>query len=369
MFKNTHIWLPAYIRQQLARLRRREHPARPAHVMFCLADHFEPDWNRAGPEQQLERVKAWTERYPSMADRFFDGDGRHPRHTFFYPAETYNAGHLERLADLCRRGYGEVEIHLHHDGDNARSFRQKIRLAKKNFSRHGLLGADKTTGEIRFGFIHGNWSLNNSRRDGRWCGVNNETSILKDEGCYADFTMPSAPSETQTRTINSLYYDVHNNENAPKSHNDGVECAEGMSAVDSALLLVQGPLALNWNKRKFGLFPRIENGEISAFNPPDANRVDLWARCMIRVAGRDDWIFIKVHTHGATEENRGVLLKGPIEEMHRYLCAGYDDGIRFRLHYVTAREMVNIIKAAEAGQNGDPGGFRDYKIHSRIESR
>ena len=32
------------------------------------------------------------------------------------------------------------------------------------------------------------------------------------------------------------------------------------------------------------------------------------------------------------------------------------------LHYVTAREMYNIARAAEAGESGDPGGFRDYRI-------
>jgi hypothetical protein len=30
------------------------------------------------------------------------------------------------------------------------------------------------------------------------------------------------------------------------------------------------------------------------------------------------------------------------------------------LHYVTAREVYNIIKAAEAGKGGDPNAWRDY---------
>ena len=30
--------------------------------------------------------------------------------------------------------------------------------------------------------------------DGRWCGLNNELILLRDLGCYADFTLPSAPS-------------------------------------------------------------------------------------------------------------------------------------------------------------------------------
>ena len=35
--------------------------------------------------------------------------------------------------------------------------------------------------------------------------VNNELEILRDTGCYADFTMPSAPHPTQTWKINSIY--------------------------------------------------------------------------------------------------------------------------------------------------------------------
>ena len=46
--------------------------------------------------------------------------------------------------------------------------------------------------------------------------------------------------------------------------------------------------------------------------------------------------------------------------MHEYLQDTYNDGVAWRLHYVTAREMYNIVKAAEAGETGDPGRCRDY---------
>jgi hypothetical protein len=32
------------------------------------------------------------------------------------------------------------------------------------------------------------------------------------------------------------------------------------------------------------------------------------------------------------------------------------------LHYVTAREVYNIIKAAEAGLTGSPHDYRDYEL-------
>jgi len=48
--------------------------------------------------------------------------------------------------------------------------------------------------------------------------------------------------------------------------------------------------------------------------------------------------------------------------MFEYLQTAYNDGTRYRLHYVTAREMYNIAKAAEAGERGEPGDFRDFRI-------
>jgi len=36
--------------------------------------------------------------------------------------------------------------------------------------------------------------------------------------------------------------------------------------------------------------------------------------------------------------------------------------VNYVLHYVTAREMYNIAKAAEAGLAGDPGRYRDFEL-------
>ena len=33
------------------------------------------------------------------------------------------------------------------------------------------------------------------------------------------------------------------------------------------------------------------------------------------------------------------------------------------LHFVTAREMVNIVLAACDGREGNPGQYRDYRFH------
>jgi hypothetical protein len=48
--------------------------------------------------------------------------------------------------------------------------------------------------------------------------------------------------------------------------------------------------------------------------------------------------------------------------MYGFLERRFRDRDDHRLHYVTARELYNIIKAAEAGGSGDPGQFRDFLI-------
>jgi hypothetical protein len=47
---------------------------------------------------------------------------------------------------------------------------------------------------------------------------------------------------------------------------------------------------------------------------------------------------------------------------HDAIGRAFNDGSRYRLHYVTARELANIISAAEAGERGDAGRFRDYRL-------
>ena len=359
--KNTHIWLPAYVK---TRLTRRRPLAGPVHVMFCIVDHFEPDVGGADLPEQIRRVERWVTNYPRLVRKHRDADGRHPRHTFFYPAEAYQSEVVERLAHLCRESFGEVEVHLHHDGDSSASLERKLEQAKADFARHGLLARERATGRIRFGFIHGDWALDNSRRDGKCCGVNNELEVLRRTGCYADFTLPSAPSETQTRKINSLYYAV-DDPTKPKSHDTGRDVSVGGQS-NGELLLIQGPLTLNWRRRKYGLLPRIENGELSQWNPPSPHRVDLWIHESIGVEGKPDWIFVKIHTHGAKPGNTDVLLGKPMDELFSYLESAYNDGTSYALHYVTAREMYNIIKAAERGETGEPGRYRDVELISPV---
>jgi hypothetical protein len=127
-------------------------------------------------------------------------------------------------------------------------------------------------------------------------------------------------------------------------------------------MLIQGPLVLDWRRRKWGVFPRVENGCLQGNQAPGRDRIDLWLKARVRVPKRPDWFFVKLHTHGAPESNQRVLLGPPMTDFHRELArrAGADPAFHF--HYVTAREMYNLARAAEAGWQGTVDGARDYEL-------
>lgn len=299
----------------------------------------------------------WRREFPKRMEPFRDADGQHPKQTFFYPVEQYDPDIIDELVGLCRESGCETEIHLHHKNDTAKNLNASLEQGKDDLCRHGLLSRD-AEGRIRYGFIHGNWALDNSDPNGRNCGVRNELAVLRDTGCYADFTMPSAPHPTQTRIINSLYYATGTNH--PKSHDRGVRAKVG-TAPSGDLLLVQGPLGLNWKGRKLGFLPGIENADLTAANPPTLERLRIWMDLRIHVEGRPEWIFTKLHTHGAIPPNSTTLLGEPMQKFHRDLTQYAAETPGFQFHYVSARELVNILHAAEEGHSGNPGQFRDYR--------
>jgi hypothetical protein len=170
--------------------------------------------------------------------------------------------------------------------------------------------------------------------------------------------------------VNAIYY-VRDDPSAPRSYDTGRYAEVGRSPDPDELLLIEGPLSVWWPWPPSRLMPRIESGTIDATagNWPTVERFDRWVSCNITVGGRPDWIFVKVHTHGAPERNADVLLGTTMREFHRSVGARYNDGTRYRLHYVTAREMFNIVQAAQAGKTGDPSQYRDFAIRRITPSK
>jgi hypothetical protein len=343
--RNMHYWFASYVRQAGTRT----HALLPGTTIYvAVADHFEPFGGGVARDRAYDRMQEWFDRYPAIASRHVDSVGRHPQHTFFYPIEEYDPHVLDQLADLVRRGFGDVDVHYHHDGDTAEGLRAALLGFNRTLrDRHGLLR--EAGGVIPYCFVHGNWALDNSRPDGRWCGVDNEIQVLIDTGCVADFTLPSAPSDTQTRTINSIYF-ARGRDGHRKSHDKGRVAAIGAWSEPDELLLVQGPLGINWKSRKAGLVPRIENAEISADAPPTPERVRLWSSLSPRLKGAERHVFIKLHTHGAEDPTLKSLLGGDLDCMWTELEKQYRDTPGMTLRYVSAWEMYSIIRDLAHGR-------------------
>ncbi len=358
--KNLLTWLPGYARQLGGRALRRAEATRarkgPRHLLFALCDHYEPLWADVSAEVGRARVRAWRESYPRLFSGFRDADGRSPRHSFFYPGEQYAPELLEPLAELARDGHGEVEVHLHHDGDTEATLERSLRETLDNFAGHGHLSRDPD-GRLRYAFIHGNWCLANARRDGRWCGVDAELPLLHRTGCYADFTFPAAPDESQPGIVNEIYWPT-GDLSRRRAYEQGARARVGDRRWDR-ILFIEGPLGLATRRHRIPVW--VENGQLDAATPPSARRVRSWVASDIHVEGRPDWVFVKVHTQGAPEKNAASLLGEPGLALHHAL-ARYNDGERWLLHYDTAREMYNIAIAAMDGKDGDPGAWRDYAL-------
>jgi hypothetical protein len=353
--KQLHRWLGGYARQRVERRFARK-PYGKRHLLFAICDHYEPLWGDANARTGRARVESWRQQYPRL-DEFRDADGRPPRHSFFFPGEQYAPEYLDALAELSGKGFGEVELHLHHDGDTSVKLRTDILRYLDELGRHGHLSRD-ADGRLRYAFIHGNWCLANARGDGRWCGVDDEIPLLFETGCYADFTFPAAPNECQPNIVNQIYW-PSGTLSARRAYESGERARVGERKSDR-ILMIQGPLALT--RRPSSLVPRIEGAALTAKDPGTPSRLRNWVNQGISVQGRPEWVFVKLHTHGAPEAQAAALLGEPTRALHRELAASYNDGREWSLHYVTAREMFNVALAAMDGLSGDPNAYRDYVL-------
>lgn len=328
--KHAEIWLPGYIASRFRHLLHREKPKR---VWLMIADHFEPYWRNTDDDIALQRVMRWRKEWPEIAKRHVDSFGNHPQYTFFYPEEEYRPKLLNLLAEVKELGFGDVEVHLHHDNDTESAFIDKLSSYKNTLhSSHGLLR--KRNDEIIFGFIHGNWCLDNSHPEGRFCGLNNEITLLKQLGCYADFTMPCGPSAMQARLLNQIYW-VVDDPAAPKSYDSGQIVKQGQPGSGD-LLMIPGPWGLVYRDRTR---LTLEIGELAHYNPLSPKRVAAWFEVAPRV-GSD--ILIKIFTHGTQESTSQHLLSHTLDNLFEWVSA---EAARrdLELRYVSAHGLYRAV--------------------------
>jgi hypothetical protein len=236
-------------------------------------------------------------------------------------------------------------VHLHHDNDTPGNFLATLNDFTTRLHRdHGVLRLD-ANGQPVWCFIHGNWALDNSRPDGRWCGLNNELTLLRQAGCRADFTLPSAPSACQTSLVNAIYWAV-DDPDRPKSHDRGPLLRPGESAPPDAMLMVQGPLTLRRHPR-YRLLPTLEVGELAGYALPTLGRARAWLRAAPRVGNH---LFVKLFGHGAQERNGPPLLEGGGLQRCLEAMKTACDERGYRLGFATAWEVATLLEDIAAGR-------------------
>jgi hypothetical protein len=134
-----------------------------------------------------------------------------------------------------------------------------------------------------------------------------------------------------------------------KSYESGQEAT--FNKVNDDFLIFQGPLS-------FSLDLSIEYGAVENYALPTPKRIRKWMDSNIHVNGKPEWVFIKVYSHGIQSDS---IINSHLDSM----LSDLDEEVVARsakLHFMTAREAYNVVKAAEAGLSGNPEEYRDFVI-------
>jgi hypothetical protein len=342
-------WLPEYVRTHRAFDRRAIPDGTPIDVLVLVADHYEPA-RRDGDAAAVESVRSWCAAYEVIAERHRDSDGRPPQHTWFYRYDYPNPGCVQALSESTFRGFGEVEFHLHHGHDTHETMAATLQDGVAWFNRFGAMVTAEGQPRRAFGYVAGNSALDNGAGDAGLSGCDTEIQALREAGCYADFTFASLGSPAQPRRTNSIYYAAE--DGRPKSYDTGVPVEVGRPPSGD-LMIFQGPTAIDWRHGRF------DDGSVENSSPPHPRRLGAWLKANVHVPGRPEWVFVKLHTHAM--QNRASFLS-PASDATFAAMEHWWTKPPFRLHYVTAREAYNIVKAAEAGHSGNPNDYRDFAV-------
>ena len=339
------------------------------HIIFTIADHFEPNFSENGVvdhETQIRRVRSHRELAQQIGKDIFDVDGTKFRHTHFYPGEQYHPEIADILAEMQADGLGEVEVHLHHGverPDTSENLRRTLIEFRDTLAeRHKLLSRMDGVGGPMYAFVHGNLALANSC-GGRLCGVDDEMAILRDTGCYVNMTLPSAPDQSQVEVINQIYEcGLPMDEKVPHRNGRRVRVNGNEPVLP---LIFTGPLVFNWTRRIKGIpVPRLDDGVLAANQPADIARFNRWRSANVTVAGRSDWIFVKLYCHSFFDHDQSAAIG---EGAKRFFSEIIEHGAatgKYDVHFASAREAFNIAAAAIDGRRGKPGEYRDYRLKS-----
>ena len=326
----------------------------PMHVIFAFVDHWENGYGENG--KRLANL--FYNEYNDMAKKHQDADGISPQHTWF--CVYLEKPSIQVISKCVFNNLGEMEIHIHHgtandDGcDNTPEITQYLNDYINFLQKVGACITAELEPKTAFGFIHGMWALDNSRcMDGhrQYCGCNEELNLLISKKCYGDFTFPAwGTMDPKWKSKICLCMDSP----YPKSYD---YYFRELSKFDSPpqnneFLIFEGPGYISTN---------IDKNEA-----PTLARMNSLVNANVHVIGRDDWVFVKVNSHCAQnlDDPQGFnnIIGNTADKFYSDIEQVFNDGINYKLHYATSRELYNIAMAAADGKEGDPNNYRDYII-------
>ena len=115
-------------------------------------------------------------------------------------------------------------------------------------------------------------------------------------------------------------------------------------------------------------FPRIDDGALTANQPLNIARFNRWRAANVTVAGRSDWVFIKLYCHGFFDADQSTCIGEDARGFFGKLVEESEKTGACKIHFASARETFNMVSAAIDGNGGSPGEYRDYRLRPIMHS-
>lgn len=329
-----------------------ENPLGTRHVLIALCNRLS---SVASEADKSAMVRRWIGESARLREEFPAAQAFSLKHTFSLPPEEASAAWAPELAALCRVAGCEIELAPPRDAKSAAGLRrERIEAGKERLAQSGWLGRDRS-GAARFCFVH--------RAEGSSAfGLGDQAGMLRDAGCAASFPFDLKPGVVPEEFENSLVYFLESEAAGPRQGLRRVRAERETRGADrTGLLVAPPPFCPEAGRKTFGFKPEIDQGEIGAAALPTADRLHRWLDCRLTVEARPNWLFVVLHTDGFSPENASMLFGEPMRDFHRKLRSIAARDRTLCLHGVTARELVNILHAAEAGHSGNPLQFCDFR--------
>lgn len=338
-------------------------PRGHGHLLFAPCwNHWEPLWKGASDEQGDGAACAPRPR-AIRSSRGVPARRRRapPAPLVLLPGEQYRPAWLNTLADLARQGLGEVELHLHHAATTPRACAATSSSSRPTRST-GHLSRDPDRAPALRLHPQATGPLANARKDERTGRVDEAIPLLFDTGCYADFTFPAAPDESQPNIVNQMYWPVGDLAKTARLRAGRARVGE---VKRNRVLVIEARSA----SRREGKDPNlIENSSISAREPgTDGNACGAGSRRTSTSRGGPTGCSSRCTPHGAPDAQGASLLarEGAASPRARPLQRRRGVGVR----YLSAREMFNVAVAAMEGREGDPNQYRDRPLGAASRRR